>query len=86
MSVFAYFERRRGELRMPKKTDELGIRWEGPVLSGGKSVEVAIEQDAVRRMEPGGLQYVDPGTVETVRLGEGMDAVLRAHCRLDREG
>ena len=29
---------------------------------------------------------MDPGEVETVRWSEEMDAVLRAHCRLDKEG
>lgn len=66
MSLVCYFGRRKQELRMPKGPDSLGIRYEGEVLEGRKSVEEALDDsfrnvDAhrrkVRELRPGGLEY-----------------------------
>jgi hypothetical protein len=77
MSVLGYFGRRQGELRMPKKADELGIRYEGAVLEGKVALELARELEA-RRLA---------GRVKgEVGRPEDYDAVLRAHCRFDKEG
>jgi hypothetical protein len=76
MSLMGYFGRRQDELQMPKKADELGIRYEGAVLTGKDPVERAIELDGVRAALRRG---------EFARL-KTYDAVLRAHCRFDKEG
>lgn len=75
MSVLGYFGRRRGELRMPKAEDHLGIRYEGPVLTGKMSVELRLKKDGVRTVPLG-----------KVSLPQDCDEVLRAHCRFDDEG
>ena len=75
MSVMGYFGRRQSELKMPAKADEAGIRSEGKVLTGRESVERALWLDGLRRK----------GRGEFARLEE-YDAVLRAHCRFDKEG
>ena len=79
MSVLGYFGRRQGELRMPKRADELGIRYEGAVLTGKDPVKRAVERDGVLAALRRGLrgEFARP---------EGYDAVLRAHCRFDKEG
>jgi hypothetical protein len=79
MSVMGYFERRRGELRMPKKEDEHGIRYEGAVLTGKDPVERAVERDGV-------LAALRRGLRGEFGRREDYDAVLRAHCRFDKEG
>jgi len=80
MSIAGYFSKRGyTELRMPKEKDALGIQFEGPVLTGEKSVEqqqrdiVTSREAAVRATSPLGESY------KTV---EDYDPVLRDHCRL----
>ena len=75
--VDVYFPKGRGELRMPRSSrferDGLGIRYEGEVLNGEKSVQErrrADELAAARRIFEG---------VDGV---EGCDPVLRFHYRL----
>ena len=70
MSIAGYLSAGKPELRMPKKDcDELGIRFEGPVVTGKKTVD---EQLAGRMTEESNYyQSVDD-----------YDPVLRAHCRL----
>ena len=67
------------ELSMPKKADELGIRYDGPVLTGKMTLERAKELEARRllakRMKDG--NFARP---------QNYDPVLRAHCRFDKEG
>jgi hypothetical protein len=71
MSIAGYLGKGKPELRMAKKdVDELGVRFDGAVLTGEKSVEEQLKCDAVR---PGDSCY------ERV---EDYDPVLRAHCRL----
>lgn len=60
------------ELRV-RRVEGLG---EGEVLRGSVSVEAARDRDAWRGVG-GGERYVGV---------DGYDAVLRGHCRLDREG
>lgn len=48
MSILGYFQPRSVELRMPKTADSLGIRFEGPVLTGEKSVQQQQQDEALR--------------------------------------
>jgi hypothetical protein len=75
MSLMGYFARRQCELKMPANdgADEAGIRSDGKVLTGRESVERTLALDGVRRRGA------------FARL-EAYDAVLRAHCRFDKEG
>ena len=74
MSIAGYFSKRGyAELRMPKTKNDLGIQFEGPVLTGEKSVEHQQREAAVRTTSPLGESY------KTV---DDYDPVLRAHCRL----
>jgi hypothetical protein len=52
-----------------KGSDELGIRFDGDVLTGEKTVEEQLKGDSVL---PGGEYY---------QAVEDYDPVLRAHCR-----
>jgi hypothetical protein len=75
MSIAGYFCKRVTELRMPKSKDaksEPLIRFEGPVMSGHKSVEEQ-QRDVVHHRET-----LD----ESYKTVEDYDPVLRAHCRL----
>lgn len=72
MSVLGYFGPRRGELRMPKKTDPLGIRYYGPVLTGRMSLELAQE-----------LNQGSPDWNGEFAHPPDYDPVLRSHCRLE---
>ena len=56
-----------------------GIRVDGEVLAGKKSVELARALEAVRAAK------LQAGNREWIRV-EDYDPVLRAHCRLDGEG
>jgi hypothetical protein len=61
-------------LRMSKKgADKLNIRFEGAVVTGEKTVDERLKEDAVGRVVVGDEYY------ETV---EDYDPVLRAHCRV----
>ena len=74
MSVAGYFSNTT-ELRMPKGEDVLGIRFEGEVLNGEKSVEDRRRADAISA-----TAHIRPG--DTYRSAKDYDPVLRAHCRL----
>jgi hypothetical protein len=74
MSVLGYFGRRLGELRMPREA--AGIRMNGEVLEGKKSVELARALAAIRAAK------LPASGREGIRV-EDYDPVLRAHCRLD---
>ena len=84
MSIAGYFSKRGySELRMPKSgepgnssnssNDGPSIRSEGPVMSGEKSVEQQLRDDAIR---------VTPHLGQSYSNVEDYDPVLRAHCRL----
>ena len=74
MSVDVHFGKR-GELRL--KGGDVPADWvEGEVLEGTLSVEEA-QAKVVRRVWRPGERY---------KSVADYDAVLRAHCRLDREG
>jgi hypothetical protein len=60
MSIAGYFQKRTNPLRMPTSRDSTGIRYDGPVLTGRKSVEQAQRDDQIRA-------FVDP----TRRILEG---------------
>jgi hypothetical protein len=61
MSIAGYFQKRTNPLRMPTSRDSTGIRYDGPVLTGEKSVEQAQRDDQIRA-------FVDP----TPRILEGI--------------
>jgi hypothetical protein len=71
MSIAGYLSAGKREVRMPKKGgDESGIRFDGAVLTGEKSVEERLKMpDAV------------PSSGEYYERVEDYDPVLRAHCR-----
>jgi len=74
MSIAGYFGSRKPALRIPKKSsDKLGVRFEGPVVTGEKTVEEQLASDGVRQVLPGD---------EYCESVEDYDPVLRAHCRL----
>lgn len=77
MSVLGYFEPPQKELRLLK--DKAGFGADGDVLEGKKSVESARALQAARA-----AQLPTP-VLEWIQV-EDYDPVLRAHCRLDREG
>jgi len=72
MDVTDYIKVNKPELKMPRcesGTDELGIRYQGPVLSGMRGVKQQLELQAVsspsassqiRQIAPGGLNYLPP--------------------------
>lgn len=72
MSVTAYFTKNKPELKMPKsdtEPDSLGIRYEGPVLSGRVGVQHQLQNHAanspqtsaqIRALAPGGLTCLPP--------------------------
>ena len=72
MPVTRYFTKNKPDLKMPKSetgTDNLGTRYEGPVLSGLLGVKEQIERQAVssaqtsaqiRDIAPGGVNYLPP--------------------------
>lgn len=70
MSIAGYFAPRITELRMPKKVDALGISFEGPVLTGERSVQHKQQDEAIRAVDATGEAY---------QRIEDYDAVLRAH-------
>ena len=73
MSIAGYLSAGKTEVRMSGKgSDELGIRFEGAVLTGEKSVEEALREGAVRGKVSADEYY---GGVEDY------DPVLRFHCR-----
>jgi hypothetical protein len=72
MSIAGYFARRTAELRMPKTADPLGIRFEGPVLSGEKSAQERQRGDAIAACNTAGESYT---------RSEDYDSVLRAHLK-----
>ena len=74
MSIAGYLSAGKTELRMPKESvDALGIRFEGAVTTGARTVEEQLLRDAVRVNMPEDVCY------ENV---EDYDPVLRSHCRL----
>jgi hypothetical protein len=73
MSIAGYFCKRGSELRMPKTEDSLGIRYEGAVLTGEKSVEQRQRDDAIRAISHSG---------ESSKTVEDYLAALRAQGRL----
>jgi hypothetical protein len=79
MSVMGYFERRTEENRMPKGTDELGIRWNGPMLSGAMSVQLRQELERFARLGPAERVW-DERVNEVYARAEDYDPVARAHC------
>ena len=72
MSVSSYLTKNIPDLKMSKTetgTDDLGIRYEGPVLSGLMGVRQNLQQNAVnspqtdrqiREIAPGGVNYLEP--------------------------
>ena len=70
MSISGYFARRTVEFRMPKTADPLDIRFEGPVLTGEKSVPERQRDDAIAASNKTGESY---------KRTEDYDPVLRAH-------
>ena len=81
MSVMGYFERRREENRMPKGADELGIRWNGPVLSGAMSVQLRQEGEKWALLGPTEMVVGERGK-EVYARPEDYDPVARAHCEM----
>jgi hypothetical protein len=49
MDVLGYFGKSFRELRMARGKDSVGIRWEGPVLSGRQTVEGSLQGEPVPR-------------------------------------
>ena len=78
MGCLGYFSTKGSDLRMPRTEngkDELGIRYEGEVLTGQKGVREAIELGGIQAegAEGGGQAIAYPtGTPEQV-----VDAILR---------
>ena len=73
MSIAGYLGFGKPEVRMPKKGDDgSGIRFEGAVLTGEKSVEEGLRGSAVDAKRPADEFYA---TVEEY------DPVLLFHCR-----
>ena len=70
MSISGYFAPRTVEFRMPKTADPLDIRFEGPVLTGEKSVQQRQRDDAIAACNTAGESY---------KKTEDYDPVLRAH-------
>ena len=73
MSIAGYLARPMTELRMSKKTemtDTLGISFEGPVLTGERSVQRTQRDEAIRVFDTKGEAY---------KRTEEYDPVLRAH-------
>ena len=62
-----------------EKADELGIHYDGPVLTGKISLELAKEQEARRLV----AKRIKDGNFARP---QNYDPVLRAHCRFDKEG
>lgn len=70
MPIDGYFDKNVSDLKMPKtETDDLGIHYEGPVLSGLLGVRQNLKRNAVntpqtssqvREIAPGGVNYLDP--------------------------
>ena len=50
MDVLGYFGKPFRELRMPRGKDSVGIRWDGPVLSGRQTVEGSLRGEPVARV------------------------------------
>ena len=75
VSIAGYLSAGRRELRMPKKKsgDKLNIRFEGAVLTGEKTVDEKLREDAVGRIVVGDEYY---------ETAEDYDPVLRGHRRL----
>ena len=72
MSIAGHLGAGKPEVRMPKNGgDGSGIRFEGAVLTGEKSVEAGLGDSAVDAQKPGEELY---GSVEDY------DPVLRSHC------
>jgi hypothetical protein len=77
MSVAGYLSAGKPELRMAKKCgDKVGVRYEGIVVTGEKTVSEQLRADAVRQKMSGEEYY------ESV---EDYDPVLRSHCRTSPE-
>lgn len=74
VSIAGYFSKQMAELRMPKEADKLGIRFNGTVLNGFKSVQHARRDEDIR---------ATAATRETYKSVGAYDPVLRAHCRLE---
>ena len=55
---------------MPKKTDTLGISFEGPVLTGKRTVQEQQRHEDIHAFDTTGESYKRP---------EDYDPVLRAH-------
>ena len=70
MSISGYFQPRIVELRMPKTADPLGIGFEGPVLTGERTVQEQERHEAIRAFDTTGEAY---------KRTEDYDPVLRAH-------
>jgi hypothetical protein len=73
--IFAYLVKRQRETRMPRRC-ELGIRYEGPVLSGRMSLEGAFEMERRAQAARAGERY---------RRVEEYDGVLRGTFSAVRE-
>ena len=63
MSIIGYFEESVAELRMPKTPDLLGIRFEGPVLTGEKSVQHRQSDEAIQAAKIGPANRMTSGTL-----------------------
>lgn len=78
MSVCGYFSKGK-ETLMPKGKDTVGIRSEGPVMTGEKSVEQVRREDAIRSS----ISKPDAQKRQYCKSVQSYDPVLRFHCRLD---
>ncbi len=87
MSIAGYFIKNRRELRMPiiptvENKDALGIRVEGPVLTGAKSVEQAHGEDEIRvSSESAILDGILSGKPRSLTPVGGLDPAQRNHLR-----
>jgi hypothetical protein len=83
MCIAGYFLKRRHELRMPKNRDSLGIRFDGSVLTGQKSVEFAQrEQEISVQSEPGVLDGILSGKPRSLTPVDGLEPARLNHLRL----
>lgn len=82
MSIEGYFTKDKPDLRMPKGKDSVGIRFEGTVMTGAKSVEHALQDDALRPLPftigPGAVISSSTDPHNEFRL----ESALRMHNRL----
>src|ERR1700733_8681798 len=87
MSISGYLCKPGQELRMPRERDSLGIRFDGSVLNGEKSVEQSRNEDAILAgpgVPSGGsiLSEVLSGKPESPTRTNAFSPAERMHLRL----